>query len=90
MSNIIALECTKDIVSVVAADGRSWSMTRVQVEAIYATKTGNASSRLAATKTDVLNSAQAALGIDQFNAITTEFDLDPNNLNKELFMAVHG
>lgn len=89
MSNITALECTKDLVAVTAPDGRTWSITRVQVEAIYATKTGSASSRLAATKTDVLNSAQAALGVNQFDALTTDFTLEPGNLNKEMFMAVH-
>ena len=88
MSNVSAMECAKDGVSVIAADGRTWSMTRVQVQAIYATKTGSASARRTATITDVLNSAQAALGVDQFNALTSALDFDTADLNKPLIMTV--
>ena len=87
MSNLIAMECTKDGVSITSADGRTWSMTRIQIQAIYATKTGSASARRTATITDVLNSAQAALGVHQFNAAACTLDLDPNDLNKPLIMA---
>ena len=87
MSNLIAMECTKDGVSITAADGRTWSMTRIQIQAIYAAKSGTASARRTATITDVLNSAQAALGRDQFNAAACTLDLDPNDLNRPLIMA---
>ena len=86
MSNLIAMECTKDGVSATGADGRTWSMTRIQIQAIYATKTGSASARRTATITDVLNSAQSALGVSQFNAAACTLDLDPNDPNRPLIM----
>ena len=84
MSNLIAMECTKDGVSATGADGRTWSMTRIQVQAIYATKTGSASARRTATITDVLNSVQAALGIDQFNVALASLDFAPADLDANL------
>ncbi len=88
MSNVTAMECTKDRVWVRGADGREWQITRAQVHAISQSKTGNAASRKAATITGVLAGMEAALGADQASALLASLDFDPANLNAALLLSV--
>lgn len=88
MSNVTALTCTKALISVTVADGRTWSITRAEILAIYATKGGSAASRKAATITDVLALAQTTLGVDYFTAANCTLDFNATDAAAEMLLTV--
>lgn len=71
------MRCTADEVYLRDPAGREWTVTRDQILAIYATKSGGKPQRIAATAADVLASMEAALGSNA-PAAWAELGFDPD------------
>lgn len=75
-SNLSAVRCTEDEVYMRAANGVEWSITRAEIDAIYAAKEGDDVSRKAATVADVFALAVETLG-DYFDPVGADLAFDP-------------
>ncbi len=58
---------TNQVLTIVAGDGRTYSVTKQQVQAFYQTTSGNAASRRNQVITWYRNGLVAALGAEQVN-----------------------
>ena len=84
MPNIRRQEVTKDLLYIQASDGREFTMTRAEVQAIWQAQTGNAAARKAATIAIVKAQIEAALGAEQVSASILIFDFNTGDLNASL------
>jgi hypothetical protein len=72
--NLRSAEVTNQSISLVASDGRTFSVTKAEIQAFLATQGGNAAARKAATITWVKANIQTALGAEQCPVGLTTFD----------------
>lgn len=76
MPNIRSQSLTSDGLTIVASDGRSITLTRVDVIAHFQSETGTQAKRLLATAQWVKDSIEAALGPEQVPVLLTDFSFD--------------
>lgn len=76
MPNIRSQSITEDGISIVASDGRSFSITRAEVLDVYRAQTGNAATRRQKALDAVKASIVAALGAEQVPASILDFEFN--------------
>lgn len=76
MPNLRSQSIDASGISLVASDGRSFTLTRAQVLAHFQGLNGSKPSRIAATIQWVKDSIEAALGPEQVPALLVDFDFD--------------
>lgn len=76
--NIVEMRCTENEIYLRAPNGDEWSITRAEILAIYATKTGGRPQRIAATAADVLASMEEKLGANA-PASLAELNFNPDD-----------
>ena len=74
MPNIRSQVVTNTGFTIVASDGREFSVTKAEIQAFAATQGGNAAARKAAAIAWVLANMQTALGPEQVPASLVTFD----------------
>ena len=80
MPNIRAMALVPNTsVTLTASDGRTITITKAQVQAWYATTSGNVAARTAATITLAKNAIVAALGAEQIDAALIDLTLTQAN-----------
>jgi hypothetical protein len=88
--NLRSAEVTNQSISLVASDGRTFSVTKAEIQAFLATQGGNAAARKAATIAWVLANIEAALGAEQVPSALITFDFDAANALAQLRLEVTG
>ena len=76
MPNLRSQSIDANGLSLVASDGRSFTLTRAEVIAHFQTETGGRAARLAKTIQWAKDSIEAALGPEQVPAFLVDFDFD--------------
>lgn len=76
MPNLRSQSLDANGLSLVASDGRSFTLTRAEVIAHFQSETGNRAAKLAATIQWVKDGIEAALGPEQVPAFLVDFDFD--------------
>ncbi len=76
MPNIRSQEVTRDGLSIVASDGRSFAITRAEIIAFFQAQTGTRTQRRNATIAEIKARIEAALGAEQVPASALGFDFD--------------
>jgi hypothetical protein len=74
MPNVRSQEVTNQSITITASDGRTFSVTKAEIQAFLATQGGNAAARKAATIAWVKANIQTALGVEQCPVALTTFD----------------
>lgn len=78
MPNLRSQSLTPDGITLTGSDGRTVTITKAQIIALYQTTSGSASSRKTQTLALVRDSIQTALGAEQVpTAKVTGLDFDP-------------
>lgn len=86
MPNVRSQSVDKDGITIVASDGRVFSVTRAQIMAFWQAQTGGAPSRKSATIDWVKTNMEAALGPEQVPSTLATFDFDTTDLNRALIL----
>ena len=76
MPNLRSQSIDANGLSLVASDGRSFTLTRAEVIAHFQSLNGSKSSKIAATIQWVKDSIEAVLGPEQVPAFLIDFDFD--------------
>jgi len=76
MPNLRSQSIDANGLSLVASDGRSFTLTRAEVIAHFQAETGSRASRITKTIAWVKDSIEAALGPEQVPAFLIDFDFD--------------
>lgn len=76
MPNLRSQSIDANGLSLVASDGRSFTLTRAQAIAHFQSETGSRAAKLAATIQWVKDGIEAALGPEQVPAFLIDFDFD--------------
>lgn len=75
---------TKDEITIVASDGRQFSVSRAQIVAFWQAQGGSAAARKTATVNWVKTNMQTALGAEQCPVGLATMDFDTTDLNKAM------
>lgn len=88
MPNVRSQEVTKNGITIVASDGRVFSVTRAEIVAFWQTRGGSAASRKSATISWVRDNIVAALGAEQVPAVLVTMDFDTADLNRAMLLEI--
>lgn len=89
MPNIRSQSVSKDGITIVSSDGRSFSVTRAQVIARFGAETGNRAQRRTKTLAWMKTAIEAALGSDQVRlADIRELDFDDLDVARAMVLTV--
>lgn len=86
MPNLRSADVSKDGITLVASDGRTFSVSRTEIVAFWQAQGGNAANRKSATITWVLTNMQTALGAEQVPSALATMDFDTADLNKAMVL----
>jgi hypothetical protein len=75
-SQVVYIDGGPQALEIVASDGRTFMLTKAQIQTFYQGTTGNAASRRAQVITFVKNGIIAALGADQITLAELDYDFD--------------
>jgi hypothetical protein len=86
--NIRSQEVTNNSLTIVASDGRTFTVTKAEIQTFAAAQGGNAAARKAATIAWVLANMQTAIGAEQIPSALVTFDYDAANALAQLRLEV--
>lgn len=79
--SIVSQEVTGDRLTIVTGDGRTYMLTKADLQAFYQSTKGAAASRKSQCITWVLTNMAAALGAEQVNTALMSLDFDTSTGN---------
>lgn len=86
MPNLRSADVTKDGISLVAANGKTFAATRQDILAFYQAQGGNPAARKAATVAWLKANIVAALGAEMVPEALINFDFDTADANKQILL----